>query len=614
MDRIAGKGFDGKIHKFSSTQVQLPADMAARLVEAGMTIPDEDLYNDPEDPTYGREDDAHITVQFGLHTADVADVAEVVRGFGPVMAELTRVSMFENDDTPYDVLKFDVSSPDLHRLHKLLNGSLEVTDTHPKYKPHATIAYVIKGAGKKYVHGTEWADKAEAALAGQEMQFTTMMFSGKDRMKTPIKLSASWLATAASPFPEPEWSPLYEAVDRALETAQAQAGKMENFLFEAGRILRSLGDDLIEAREDDAAVRQVTQKAIDAIRALSPSLEPLIKPLVDAIAGADGQIEVSQSAWLGTPVTAARAPGKVLIGVSGFNYKSWTGNFYPKGLPGKQKLTYLASQFPTVEMSSTFHQMPEPRVLQGWDAKTPDNFVMAFRGPKEVSHVRKLAACADIMADFCRRLEILGDKVGPIGFQMPESARFDPVALKAFLEGLPSGFRYALEFRSEPWYTSQTYDLLNKHDVALVTVSHSNMGIHPVYPASWSCFRMSGHDPDYSKNLYSRADLMNWRGIIAEAPEPAYVYFNNEYAAYSARNATELIDLMGLRAESSSTTGVSDPLTVTGPTNSQSPTATDADRETDTGYRAKERGDEGEFNNPDADNVFAPRPPKTKLV
>lgn len=613
MDRLSGKGFDGKIHKFSSTQVQLPADMARKLVEAGLTIADEDLYNDPEDPTFGREDDAHITVQFGLHTPDVADVAEVVRGFGPVKAELTRVSMFENDDTPYDVLKFDVSSQDLHRLHKLLNSSLEVTDTHPKYKPHATIAYVLKGTGKKYVHGTDWATKAEAALSGQEMEFFTMMFSGKDRRKAPIQLSASWLSTqAASPFPEPQWSALYEAVDRALDTAQAQAGKMENFLFEAGRILRSLGDDLIDAREDDATIRQVTQKAIDAIRALSPSLEPLIRPLVDAIGGAGGGEIAQSSAWLGSPVTAAKAPGKVLIGVSGFNYKSWAGNFYPKGLPGKQKLTYLASQFPTVEMSSTFHQMPEPRVLAGWDAKTPDGFIMAFRGPKEVSHVRKLASCEDIMADFCRRLEILGDKVGPIGFQMPESARFDAVALKAFLEGLPSGFRYALEFRSEPWYNTQTYDLLNKHDVALVTVSHSNMGIHPVYPASWSCFRMSGHDPDYSKNLYTRADLMNWRGIIAEAPEPAYVYFNNEYAAFSARNAAELIDLMGLRAESSGTYGPSS--LITGPQNSQSPTATDADREHDTGYRAKERGDEGEYNNPDAENVFSPRPPKPKSV
>lgn len=612
MHAHAAKGFDGEVHKFSSTQVELPADLAVRLIHVGRMVAEEDLYNDPEDPTFGRETDAHITVQFGLHTDKSADVADLVRGFGLAHAHLTKIGMFPGKDScPYDVLKFDVQSPDLHRLHRLLNSSLEVTDSFKQYKPHATIAYVIKGRGEKYVHGTEWATAAEKGLAGEEMIFHSLMFSGKTRTLTPVALAESWLSarTAASPLGDHQWSAIYNAVHEALTTAKAQATQMEGFLYEAGRILLALDEDLTDVREDDEAVRQVTQDAIAALRALSPALEPLIRPLADALGGGGGGPAQIGSSWVGEAVTAAPATPRVLIGVSGFNYKSWKGTYYPADLPGKQRLAYLAARFPTIEMSSTFHQMPDVRVLKGWDAKTPDGFIMAFRGLREVSHVRRLVDCGAIMADFCRRLEVLGDKLGPIGFQMPESARFDPVALSSFLESLPSGFKYALEFRSEPWYNRQTYDLLAEHDVALTTVSHSNMGIHPVFPATWSCFRMSGHNPDYRKNSYSKAELMNWRGIIAAAPAPAFVYFNNEFSGFSAKNAASLIDLMGLTVQSGGTLegpsvgpASSGPSSLTtGPNNSQNVDAVDPDDVP--GRGSKERGDTADKARPRPDDV-----------
>ena len=239
-------------------------------------------------------------------------------------------------------------------------------------------------------------------------------------------------------------------------------------------------------------------------------------------------------------------PG-VLIGTSGFKYKHWFGTFYPDGLPGRDCLAYYATKFPTVEASSTFHQMPEPRVISRWRDSVPAGFTFALRGPKEVTHVRHLSGCGPVMSAFCRRAELLGDKLGPITFQLMESENFDPRALEAFVSSLPAGFRYSVEFRSEPWYNEACYEILAKRNIASVIVGHSNKGIHTVSTADWSHIRMSGHHPDYAQNSYSNEQLMNWRGIIADSKRPTYVYFNNEFKAYAAVNALALMSLMGLQ-------------------------------------------------------------------
>lgn len=240
---------------------------------------------------------------------------------------------------------------------------------------------------------------------------------------------------------------------------------------------------------------------------------------------------------------------KILVGTSGFSYKHWAGTFYPDDLPGRERLSYYATKFPTVEISSTFHNFPEPRVLNRWCDSTPPGFIISLRGPEEVTHKRHLVDCNDIMSAFARRAEIVGDKLGVITFQLLESEPFDAATLKAFAAALPTGFRYSMEFRSEPWYNDEAYDILAEKDIAIVTVGHSNMGIHPKQPAAWSHIRMSGNNPDYKENSYSDEELRNWQGIIKDAAKPAFVYFNNEYKAFAAHNALKLMNILELTWE-----------------------------------------------------------------
>lgn len=128
--------------KFGCAMVPLPREAAERLRELGSMIRDEDLADD------GRESEPHVTVRYGLHSTDVAEVLRLMKGVGPIEMKLGRVSVFRGAECgkDFDVLKIDVDSPALVQLHDDL-GNLPHTDTHADYCPHATIAYVKAGLG-----------------------------------------------------------------------------------------------------------------------------------------------------------------------------------------------------------------------------------------------------------------------------------------------------------------------------------------------------------------------------------------------------------------------------------------------------------------------------------
>ncbi len=151
-------------HKFSSTQVNITGPAATAMLKMGKAIPDSDL--GPE----GRESEGHVTVKYGLHfQSPTKRLRDALREFGPVSLVLGKTSLFRNPDA--DVLKVDVDSPDLHRLNALITKMLPTEDTHPTYKPHATLAYLRPGKGAKYV--------GDKAVAGTKLTFTHVSFRGK---------------------------------------------------------------------------------------------------------------------------------------------------------------------------------------------------------------------------------------------------------------------------------------------------------------------------------------------------------------------------------------------------------------------------------------------------
>jgi DNA polymerase len=84
---------------------------------------------------------------------------------------------------------------------------------------------------------------------------------------------------------------------------------------------------------------------------------------------------------------SAATRGNVRIGLSGWTCKSWRRRFYPKGLPHKQELAHIASVFSTVEINGTFYSMQSPDSFGRWGEATPDDFVLAVKGPRFLTHM-----------------------------------------------------------------------------------------------------------------------------------------------------------------------------------------------------------------------------------
>lgn len=180
--RASAKKSTGK-HDYSSTQFDLPPKHADAIKAMGAKIPTKALAAD------GRETTPHVTVKYGLHTNDAEKVKKVVAGHPPIVARFGKTSVFAADQQAVqrggadvaDVVKVDVHSPELHALNKKIAKALPHTDTHPEYKPHATIAYVKPGMGKRFAN--------DASVDGKSMLLHRLTFSGKDGKQVHIPLT-----------------------------------------------------------------------------------------------------------------------------------------------------------------------------------------------------------------------------------------------------------------------------------------------------------------------------------------------------------------------------------------------------------------------------------------
>jgi 2'-5' RNA ligase/GNAT superfamily N-acetyltransferase len=182
--------------KYSSTQVDLPFDMATRLKEISVEqIPDSDL-----DKTEGREENPHITVKYGIHDEFPEAVEEALIGYGPAAATIGKIGIFEAAE--YDVVYLGVESADLTLLNKVISENVNVTDTQKSYIPHITLGYVKKGRATKYAG-------RDTDLTGQTVVFDKIMFHSRNGEEYVIPLSevVAGAGDAVDPEFEPEPAP-----------------------------------------------------------------------------------------------------------------------------------------------------------------------------------------------------------------------------------------------------------------------------------------------------------------------------------------------------------------------------------------------------------------------
>src|SRR5438552_15007266 len=157
----------------------------------------------------------------------------------------------------------------------------------------------------------------------------------------------------------------------------------------------------------------------------------------------------------------------VWIGTSGWQYRDWRGRFYPAGVPTARWLEHYAAGFAKVESNNAFYNLPERRVFATWAERTPDDFVMAVKVSRYLTHVRRLRGAREPVARFVDRASGLGSKLGPVLLQLPPSLRCDADLLAATLDEFPPGLRVAVEFRHARWLAADIRGLLTERPGAL---------------------------------------------------------------------------------------------------------------------------------------------------
>ena len=158
---------------------------------------------------------------------------------------------------------------------------------------------------------------------------------------------------------------------------------------------------------------------------------------------------------------------EVLIGTSGFSYPAWRGGFYPEKLPETKMLGYYGGHFRAVEINNSFYRMPTAEVLGRWAGETPPEFRFALKSPRRITHDKRLVDTASAVERLTEASRALGDKLGPVLFQLPPNMKKDLPRLDDFLAALPAGLRATVEFRHESWFSDDVYGCLRTRGAAL---------------------------------------------------------------------------------------------------------------------------------------------------
>ena len=266
--------------------------------------------------------------------------------------------------------------------------------------------------------------------------------------------------------------------------------------------------------------------------------------------------------------------GTARIGISGWNYPPWRGEFYPRGLAQRRELAYVAERLSTVEINGSFYSLQRPASYRSWYEQTPDGFVFSVKGGRFITHMKKLADVETPLANFFSSgVLALGNKLGPVLWQLPPTLGFDADRLAAFFALLPRStaeaswlarrhdermkdrtlldtdadrpMRHALEVRHRTFLAPAFLELLREHNIAIVVADTA--GRWPKILEATAPFvyvRLHG-DVELYTSGYTPGALDEWAGRIREWTErglDTYVYFDNDVKVRAPFDAMALAD------------------------------------------------------------------------
>lgn len=234
-----------------------------------------------------------------------------------------------------------------------------------------------------------------------------------------------------------------------------------------------------------------------------------------------------------------RQTSQVWIGTSGYQYNHWKGIFYPEDLPKKNWFLHYCGHFKTVEINNTFYNLPKAGTFETWRDQAPEDFCYALKYSRYGTHMKKLKDPEQALDTFMAVASILRKKLGPVLVQLPPHWKANPKRLEEFLNKLPSGRRFAVEFRDPSWLDESIFTILENHQPALCV--HDMIDDHPDRATTdWVYYRFHGRNygGQYSyQKLSTMADRLTEH---SKAGRDVFAYFNNDLAGHAVDNALDL--------------------------------------------------------------------------
>lgn len=280
----------------------------------------------------------------------------------------------------------------------------------------------------------------------------------------------------------------------------------------------------------------------------------------------------------------------IFIGISGWRYPPWRGVFYPPGLPQHRELEYASHKLPSIEINGTFYSLQRPESFERWYHDTPPSFVFSIKGPRYITHIRRLHDISGPLSNFfASGIFNLREKLGPILWQFPPSFRYDPEKMRGFFALLPRDtsqalslakhrephmtgrvhlaidaarpLRHAVEIRHKSFVDESFVQLLREHNIALVVADTAGKWPHcEDVTADFLYLRLHGDKEIYASG-YTDEALSCWAarirawhsGSCLDSPylisdacpgrstRDIYCYFDNDVKVKAPFDAEKLI-------------------------------------------------------------------------
>jgi len=211
-------------------------------------------------------------------------------------------------------------------------------------------------------------------------------------------------------------------------------------------------------------------------------------------------------------------------------------------------LAYYVERFTTVEINATFYRMPSAKTVAGWGAAAPAGFTYVLKAPQRITHFGRLRGVDEPLRYFCDAARTLGDKLGPLLFQLPPNFKKAADRLGEVLAIMPDGFRVAFEFRHESWFDDEVYGLLRARNAALCIADTEEGSTPAVATADFGYLRLRAVE-------YTDDDLTSWIATIdrvGAAWRDAHVFFKHEDSGSGPALARRFVALREAPARASS--------------------------------------------------------------